>query len=455
MNENNLDDQDLINLRKAEALNFSRPLDVHVWSEHREANSFVDLIYRQLFEKETNIRKKHLKVVLLDLYVAWKENPERFIAVHMSPKDYSGRIDRYNALYIKDTTIRVVKILRENNLIELHKGFQDRKDPSKNRRTRIKSSDSLVKLFTQAKFECKDIARHENYEVIQLKDSNKKLIDYQDTPETQRMRRIVKDYNALLAETEITCGHVSEGDIVSKNGHEVVIDRQHQQVHRVFNNGSFEEGGRFYGAWWQNLPQEHRQNIRINSQPTVELDYTGLHIIMLYGLQGIVYEDDPYHLDQDFGLGEGLQRKVCKKVMLIAINAESEEKALQALRKEVTFPEGFKDGSNCLKSILAAMKEKHQAIAASLCSGVGIKLQFTDSQMIERVIEQFTARKIPVLTVHDSCIVAIDHVPELEQLMKDALINQLKLRQSSDEGLRKFLLAGEEPDLTPSKIKLL
>lgn len=39
--------------------------------------------------------------------------------------------------------------------------------------------------------------------------------------------------------------------------------------------------------------------------------------------------------------------------------------------------------------------------------------------------------------------------------MKDALIDLLKLRRSSEEGLRKFLLAGEEPDLTLSKIKLL
>ncbi len=455
MNENNLDDQDLINLRKAEALNFSRPLDVHVWSEHPEANYFVHLIYRQLFEKETNIRKKHLKVVLLDLYVAWKEHAERFIAVHMSPKDYSGLIDRYNALHIKDTTIRVVKILRKNNLIELHTGFQDRKNPSKGRVTRIKSSDSLVELFTKAKFECKDIARHENYEVIQLKDSNKKLIDYEDTLETKRMRRVVKDYNALLAETDITCGHVSDGDIVRKNGHKVAIDRQHQQVHRVFNNGSFEDGGRFYGPWWQNLSQEHRQNIYINGQPTLEADYAGLHIIMLYSFKGILYEGDPYHLDQDFGLGEDLQRKVCKKVILFAINAESEEKALQALRAEVTFPEGFKDHSNFLKSILAAMKKKHQAIAGSLCSGVGIKLQFIDSQIIERVIEQFTKRKIPVLTVHDSCIIASKYAEELSKMMEDVLTEQLKFPLNFEEGLRKFLLAGEEPDLTLSKIKLL
>jgi hypothetical protein len=106
----------------------------------------------------------------------------------------------------------------------------------------------------------------------------------------------------------------------------------------------------------------------------------------------------------------------------------------------VTFPEGFKDHSNFLKSILAAMKKKHQAIAGSLCSGVGIKLQFIDSQIIERVIEQFTKRKIPVLTVHDSCIIASKYAEELrgrthkqDSLLGSDVIQALRHREQGFE----------------------
>ena len=48
----------------------SRPLDVHRWSEYTEVNKFVDDIYKTYFKQKTNIRKKHLKVIILDLYVA-------------------------------------------------------------------------------------------------------------------------------------------------------------------------------------------------------------------------------------------------------------------------------------------------------------------------------------------------------------------------------------------------
>ena len=43
---------------------YSRPLDVHRWSEHTEVNKFVDDIYNTYFKQKTSIRKKHLKVIL-------------------------------------------------------------------------------------------------------------------------------------------------------------------------------------------------------------------------------------------------------------------------------------------------------------------------------------------------------------------------------------------------------
>ena len=71
----------------------SRPLDVHRWSEHKEANGFVDYVYDTYLNTQSNenqrIKKKHLKVVLLDLYVAWLNDPDLNIAVHMTPSAYS------------------------------------------------------------------------------------------------------------------------------------------------------------------------------------------------------------------------------------------------------------------------------------------------------------------------------------------------------------------------------
>ena len=69
----------------------SRPLEVHRCSDHPEVNAFVNRIYKEHIHKSgTNIqiKKKHLKVVLLDLYVAWSDDPSLNIAVYMSRNAY-------------------------------------------------------------------------------------------------------------------------------------------------------------------------------------------------------------------------------------------------------------------------------------------------------------------------------------------------------------------------------
>ena len=72
----------------------SRILDVHRWSEHQEANLFVDEVYDTFLNRQeqenTRIKKKHLKVILLDHDVAWLNDPDLNIAVHMAPAAYSN-----------------------------------------------------------------------------------------------------------------------------------------------------------------------------------------------------------------------------------------------------------------------------------------------------------------------------------------------------------------------------
>ena len=69
----------------------SRPLDVHRWSEYEEATKFVDEVYDTFLNNQSNenkrIKKRHLKVVLLDLYVAWLNDPD-LLTFFPLPEDF-------------------------------------------------------------------------------------------------------------------------------------------------------------------------------------------------------------------------------------------------------------------------------------------------------------------------------------------------------------------------------
>ncbi|MBU26174.1 MAG: hypothetical protein CMD99_09130 [Gammaproteobacteria bacterium] len=62
------------------------------------------------------------------------------------------------------------------------------------------------------------------------------------------------------------------------------LDLTQRYLKRVLNNSSLEQGGRFYGAWWQSIPSEYRPLISLNGDYVVELDYSTIHIHLLYAL---------------------------------------------------------------------------------------------------------------------------------------------------------------------------
>jgi hypothetical protein len=50
----------------------------------------------------------------------------------------------------------------------------------------------------------------------------------------------------------------------------------------------FDQGGRLYGGFWQNLKTERRRNIRINGEPVAVLDYGSMFTRLAYAEVGAV-----------------------------------------------------------------------------------------------------------------------------------------------------------------------
>ena len=135
-----------------EQLNYSKPLDVHTWSNYPEVNEFVNKLWDQFLADRfiDSIRKgkrpltsikQQFKVLLLDLFVSWKTDPELLIGVAMSKSSYKTN-SRYNALHISQKMIELVNALVDMELIEKHTGSELAK-----RVTRIWPTQKLIDHF--------------------------------------------------------------------------------------------------------------------------------------------------------------------------------------------------------------------------------------------------------------------------------------------------------------------
>jgi len=200
---------------------------------------------------------------------------------------------------------------------------------------------------------------------------------------------------------------------------------KYESLHRVFNQSSFDKGGRFAGATHLNLLKHMRGFIHINGEPTVEWDYDAFHVRMLYHLRGLDITEDPYDII------EGPEdRKIKKRALLTAINAPTDQKAIGAIRKDMIDAgiRGERIKNDYIKELLSRTKKAHPLIADDIGTGKGILLQNIDSNIADAIMSNLINQNIPVLPVHDSFIVPQQFEDELRQQMNDEYEKILKFK---------------------------
>ncbi len=334
----------------------SRPLDVHRWSDHPEAKSLVDAIWNQYFpdsfkhkgkgNRPTSSYKKQFKVLLLDLYVAWLEDPDMAIGIGLSKRAYKVG-SRYNSLFISFLMVEIVHHLYNLSLIDMKKGSEVSKLT-----TRIKPTELLVKNFKVFTLSLLDFSGIDSLEVIVLNNTdylgNKRKslpLEYEDSDfdSIPLMREQLQSYNQLLWKSFIDIPTLErpyiEREIIVKGKKKLERIHPNQStkfVRRIFYRGDWNLGGRFHGGWWQRVGEDWRRQIYINNEPTVEQDYSGLHINLLYGLEGVQPEGDPYHLDLILDVDANEQRAIVKGLVLMALNAATPKKSFSILQTKTT-----------------------------------------------------------------------------------------------------------------------
>jgi hypothetical protein len=372
--------------------------------------------------------KHHIRIFILSLYVAHEHDPVKPIRYSRDRNKYK-QSSRYNSEFLSYRhTILVSDFLNDAGYVEYHQGFQTK---YKSKQSRILTTEKLIRLFRQHELNLDMVYRDPNEPIIKLKDDEKNDAEYEETEETTEMEEQLRLINELLEAQKYELDVDSEKSEILKKR----IDFTKKRVTRNFSRGNFNTGGRFYGGFWTNMPKDIRQNIKINGESIVELDYSGLHITMLYFLEGKTPPDgDAYHLD-------GYQtdkkfRKFVKTMTNIMINASDDENARAGIRgkryedsknnekveeKKFKLPPGINSfGKEDLDPVMQAIKDKHSTIQHYFCSDMGVKLQYTDSQIALQIMLHFLDKSIVVLPEHDSFIIQAQYEDELKAVMMQA-----------------------------------
>jgi hypothetical protein len=267
---------------------------------------------------------------------------------------------------------------------------------------------------------------------VWLKDDQKKYIPFKHTNETRRMEANLEAYNAFLQdhwtdllvpdETLITiCTYAyqrqrqadrNEAEATFEDPKDAFSLCFKRRLFRSFNNSSFDQGGRFYGGWWQNIPSEYRRDVTINWYPAHEADYSGMQLAMLYAMNGVRLDSDPYAI-------EGVPtdyRSVIKKALLKLINATGRMRPIP----QDQLPEGW----TWLK-LLEAITTKHDPIANHFRTGIGIQLQRVDADIAETVMLTAMEEGKLILPVHDSFLTMQMSRERLTEMMAEAYTHHM------------------------------
>ena len=423
----------------------SRPLDVHTWSDHPELNLLVDRMWSALGEdrqskltpkgnrKGTN-PKRLLKVLLIDLYATYLDDPTLWTGVGRSFKDYTPS-SRYNSLNISIKIVKLIDALVELDYLEFVNGSNDKTYNGWNSFTsRIRPSNILKVEFGKCTATLFDVNKHKGEVAVILSDFDtdtegslitrrgnkvRKLLEYDDTADTQHMEQQLQEYNDLLRRTYIDIATLDKGYIErdTKRGiQRIPVNQSNKFVRRIFSRGSWTNNGRFYGGFWQQVGEKFRKDILINDQPTIEVDYKGIHPSILSLNKGNVFNG--YELADSVlpNLTKEQQTKAVKLLVLTAINAASKQQAYKAFRSSSDI--SLKDAE--LSNLLHGFIELNPHLANDLFADKGITLMYQDSQIAEYVISKFTLSGVPILSVHDSFLVQHDQILNLKDYMIEA-----------------------------------
>lgn len=256
--------------------------------------------------------------------------------------------------------------------------------------------------------------------VIILRDKNKNEKNFTNTEFTEKMAQKVRKMNILNEFSKIT----NEDDEILANSYV-----------RIFNE-SFDRGGRFYRADILGIPnrlKNDRIKVKIDGEPVVEIDYGNLHFRIAAAKNNVKELLGPVDLYSAILDDEenAVNRLIVKRGVNIMFNSKTKTAAMRAIMLEINnlSPEEkmiYNLGSG--KNVFDLIIKNYSQLEKMFCKNdsYGLFLQNEESNLADRIINDFVDQGFPILPIHDSFIVKLKHKDLLGSLMGNTFRERYK-----------------------------
>ena len=251
-------------------------------------------------------------------------------------------------------------------------------------------------------------------------------IDYADNVSTRADREAVRFLNAFLADANIT--FIDDGLEPRIDPFDRTIKRRY--VIRKGQGARFDQSGRLYGGFWQNLKKGRRRNIRIGGERVGVLDYGSMHTRLAYADVGAVpSEGDLYAIPGLEGYRSGVKlamniflsdesarRRSWPKEMGVGVGddrAAYEDPYSKAAGFDGRLPEGW-----TVKRLKDAVLKVHPPLKKAWGQKLGLTLMHQESEILLAILLELASRGIPALGLHDGLITAQSHMEIAREVME-------------------------------------
>lgn len=255
--------------------------------------------------------------------------------------------------------------------------------------------------------------------VIEVRDKEGNVIAKRLPERQKELVRLLTKFNYKLVDSDFK---------IEENTYSV-------QVKKIYNNSTFNEGGRIYMSGTginEMVERNNRTKLEINGEPTVECDYGQLFPRIAADLVGVTLDKtfDPYGIAIS-GYKPSVVRNLAKIGLMCLFNCKDEEGATFALIKEMN-KKWLKDQIEAAKvegtwpdfpiarRIIEALMERNSYVHTYFFSDSALDLMAIESTMMDYIIERVLSDEQIMIPIHDSVIVQEKYKDKAVNIMERA-----------------------------------